>query len=66
MAAASSKVIIPAELVACTTEPELREVVLRYQMSFSQDIKRMDPLEKFIPPRFTLYDGQSDLRSHIR
>ena len=25
----------------------------------------MDPLEKFMPPRFTLYDGKSDSRSHI-
>ena len=25
----------------------------------------MDPPEKFMPPRFTLFDGKSDLRSHV-
>ncbi|GFY91124.1 hypothetical protein Acr_07g0013200 [Actinidia rufa] len=29
------------------------------------EIEGMDPLEKFVPPRFTLYDGKSDPRSHV-
>ena len=34
-------------------------------MPFSQDIEGMDPSEKFTLPRFTLYDGKSDSRSHV-
>ncbi|GFZ21149.1 hypothetical protein Acr_29g0003110 [Actinidia rufa] len=51
--------------VGCSTRPELKEAVPRYQTPFSQNIKGMDPSEKFTLPRFTLYDGKSDLRSHI-
>ncbi|GFS41376.1 hypothetical protein Acr_00g0073960 [Actinidia rufa] len=29
------------------------------------DIKGIDPLEKFVPPKFTLYDGKSDPQSHV-
>ncbi|GFZ21894.1 hypothetical protein Acr_29g0010560 [Actinidia rufa] len=36
-----------------------------FQTPFSQEIEGMDPPEKFVPPRFTLYDGKSDPRSHV-
>ena len=45
--------------------PVPREPVPKYQISFFRDIKGMDPLEKFTPPRFSLYDGKLDPRSHI-
>ncbi|GFS42836.1 pleckstrin homology (PH) domain-containing protein [Actinidia rufa] len=32
---------------------------------FSWEIEGMDPREKFVPPRFTLYDGKSDPQSHV-
>ncbi|GFZ15662.1 hypothetical protein Acr_25g0000710 [Actinidia rufa] len=35
-----------------------------FQTPFFQEIEGMDPLDKFVPPKFTLYDGKSDLRSH--
>ena len=44
---------------------EQKEVVPRYQTPFSQDIKGMNPPEKFMPQGFTLYDGKSDQRSHV-
>ncbi|GFZ01188.1 hypothetical protein Acr_14g0008230 [Actinidia rufa] len=36
-----------------------------FKTPFSQEIEGMDPPEKFVPPRFTLYDGKSDPRSHV-
>ncbi|GFZ02352.1 hypothetical protein Acr_15g0009600 [Actinidia rufa] len=36
-----------------------------FQTPFSREIEGMDPLKKFVPPRFTLYDGKSDHRSHV-
>ncbi|GFZ15618.1 hypothetical protein Acr_25g0000270 [Actinidia rufa] len=36
-----------------------------FQTPFSQEIEGMDPPEKFVPPRFTLYNGKSDPRSHV-
>ncbi|GFY85297.1 hypothetical protein Acr_04g0000350 [Actinidia rufa] len=36
-----------------------------FQTPFSREIEGMDPPEKFVPPRFTLYDGKSDPRSHV-
>ncbi|GFY85714.1 hypothetical protein Acr_04g0004520 [Actinidia rufa] len=38
---------------------------LKDQTPFSWEIKGMEPSEKFVPPRFTLYDGKSDPRSHV-
>ncbi|GFS31847.1 hypothetical protein Acr_00g0019520 [Actinidia rufa] len=42
-----------------------RRADLKYQTPFSREIEAMDPPEKFVPPRFTLYDGKSDPRSHV-
>ncbi|GFZ04686.1 hypothetical protein Acr_17g0002580 [Actinidia rufa] len=36
-----------------------------FKTPFSREIEGMDPPEKFVPPRFTLYDGKSDPRSHV-
>ncbi|GFY95165.1 hypothetical protein Acr_10g0005500 [Actinidia rufa] len=36
-----------------------------FQTPFSREIEGMDPPEKFVPTRFTLYDGKSDPRSHV-
>ncbi|GFY90652.1 MBOAT (membrane bound O-acyl transferase) family protein [Actinidia rufa] len=36
-----------------------------FQTPFSREIEGMDPPEKFVPPKFTLYDGKSDPRSHV-
>ncbi|XP_057493157.1 uncharacterized protein LOC130778645 [Actinidia eriantha] len=36
-----------------------------FQTPFSREIEEMDPSEKFVPPRFTLYDGKTDPRSHV-
>ena len=60
MIVALGKDIILVGSAACAMEP-----VLRYQMSFFQDIEGIDPPKKFKRPRFTLYDGKSDPRSHI-
>ena len=39
--------------------------VSRYQTPLCQEIKGMDPLEKFTPPSFMLYDRKLDLRSYV-
>ncbi|GFS38323.1 hypothetical protein Acr_00g0056810 [Actinidia rufa] len=39
-----------------------RRTDLRYQTLFSHEIEVMDPPEKFVPPRFTLYDGKTNPR----
>ncbi|GFZ00158.1 hypothetical protein Acr_13g0015570 [Actinidia rufa] len=36
-----------------------------FKTPFSREIEGMDPPEKFVPPKFTLYDGKSDPRSHV-
>ncbi|GFZ15894.1 hypothetical protein Acr_25g0003030 [Actinidia rufa] len=50
---ASSKVIPPTGLIARTVRPEQREKIPKYPTSFSREIERMDPPEKFTPLRFT-------------
>ncbi|PSS08152.1 Topoisomerase [Actinidia chinensis var. chinensis] len=54
-----------AVLVVQAAPNERREAIPRYHTSFSRQIKGLDPLEKFTPPRFVLYDGKSDPRSHV-
>ncbi|XP_057495649.1 uncharacterized protein LOC130780645 [Actinidia eriantha] len=51
--------------VARAAPSERREAVPRYQTPFSRWIEGLDPLEKFTPSRFTLYDGKLDPRSHV-
>ncbi|GFZ18287.1 hypothetical protein Acr_27g0000260 [Actinidia rufa] len=41
---------------------EQRKAAPKYKTLFSREIEGLDPLEKFTPPRFTLYTGQSDPR----
>ena len=36
----------------------------RYQNLFTLKIMGMDPLETFIPSKFSVYNGKSDMRSH--
>ncbi|GFY87741.1 glutamate receptor 3.6 [Actinidia rufa] len=42
-----------------------KRITLEVQTPFTLEIEGMDPPEKFNPPKFTLYDGKSDLRLHI-
>ena len=62
---ALGKIVVLVGSVACMTRPVSREPILRYHMQFSRGIEEMDSPKKFTPLRFTLYDGKSDLRSHI-
>ena len=39
-----------------------REPTPRYQTPFFRDVERIDPLEKFMPTRFSLYDRKLDLK----
>ena len=57
-AAAVSKVVVFTSLINCMACNEQRETAPRYQTPFSQEIEGLDPLEKFTPLRFTLYDGK--------
>ena len=50
--AVSGKVIVPTVAVARTNRLVPREPITRYQTLFSRDIEKMDPPEKFTPPRF--------------
>ena len=61
----TSKVIVPAGITTCTTRSKLREAASRYQTPLSQDIEGMDPPKILILPRFMLYNGKSDPRSHV-
>ena len=63
-AAAVSKVVF-ADSMICTARNEQMEVAPRYHTSSSQEFKGLNPPKKFIPPRFSLYDGKSDPRFHI-
>ncbi|GFZ14448.1 hypothetical protein Acr_24g0006380 [Actinidia rufa] len=62
---ASGKNTIPEGSATRITRPVPKKPILSYQTPFSRDIEGMDLLEKFTPPRFTLYDGKLDSRSHI-
>ncbi|GFZ14630.1 hypothetical protein Acr_24g0008200 [Actinidia rufa] len=59
------KTIIPARSVACTAVSVQKEPILKYHTPFSQEIEGIDSPKKLVPPRFTLYDGKSDPRSHV-
>ncbi|GFY97502.1 hypothetical protein Acr_12g0000430 [Actinidia rufa] len=41
---------------------QMEQLLPRYQIPFTLEIERMEPPEKFIPPKFTIYDSKSDLR----
>ena len=56
---------MPMESAARPVALVRRGVNLGFQNPFSREIEGMDPLEKFVPPRFTLYYGKSDPRSHV-
>ncbi|GFS30539.1 hypothetical protein Acr_00g0012510 [Actinidia rufa] len=57
--------VMPMESAACPVALVRRGVNLGFQTPFSWEIEGMDPPEKFVPPRFTLYDRKSDPRSHV-
>ena len=65
-ATAAERTIFPARLKAKTLRSAQKEQTpLRYQTPFMPEIDGMEPSEKFNPPKFTMHDGKSDLRSYI-
>ncbi|PSR88326.1 DEAD-box ATP-dependent RNA helicase [Actinidia chinensis var. chinensis] len=56
---------VPTCLEIRTAHVKQREATPRYQTPFSQEIEGLDPSEKFMLPRFTLYDGKSNPRPHL-
>ncbi|GFZ14402.1 hypothetical protein Acr_24g0005920 [Actinidia rufa] len=62
--ASAARSVMPVESTARPVALIRRGVNLEFQTPFSQEIEGLDPPEKFVPPRFTLYDGKSDPRSH--
>ncbi|GFS42094.1 hypothetical protein Acr_00g0078070 [Actinidia rufa] len=58
----STRSVMPMESAARLVALIRREVNLGFRTPFSREIEGMDPLKKFVPPRFTLYDGKSDPR----
>ncbi|GFZ19922.1 O-Glycosyl hydrolases family 17 protein [Actinidia rufa] len=56
---------VPACSMIRSTRVEQKEATPRYQTPFSREIKGLDSIEKFTPPRFTLYDSKSDPRSNV-
>ncbi|GFZ19655.1 hypothetical protein Acr_28g0003600 [Actinidia rufa] len=57
--------VIPVGSATCPVAFVRKGVDVGFQTPFSREIEGMDPPEKFVPPRFTLYDGKSDPRSHV-
>ncbi|GFS37725.1 hypothetical protein Acr_00g0053660 [Actinidia rufa] len=57
--------IIPVGSAARPVAFVRKGVNVGFQTPFSREIEEMDPPEKFVPPKFTLYDGKSDPRSHV-
>ncbi|GFS30010.1 hypothetical protein Acr_00g0009670 [Actinidia rufa] len=57
--------VIPVGSAARPVAFVRKGVNVGFQTPFSQEIEGMDPPEKFVPPRFPLYDGKSDPRSHV-
>ena len=60
-----AKTIIPVKSVTSTARFMLAALLPRYQTPFLPEIEEIDPLEKFKTPKFMLYDGKSNTRSHI-
>ncbi|GFY81324.1 hypothetical protein Acr_01g0011330 [Actinidia rufa] len=54
-----------AEVTVGLSSPSSHQGFRGIQTPFALEIEGMDPLEKFSPPKFILYDGKLDLRSHI-
>ena len=42
------------------------QLLLRYRTSFTPMIEKIEPLEKFDPPKFTMYNGKLDPKLHIK
>ncbi|GFS46134.1 hypothetical protein Acr_00g0100320 [Actinidia rufa] len=57
--------ILNASFSGADSPQQMKEAIPRYQTPFSRRIEGLDPPEKFTLPRFTLYDGKSDPRSHM-
>ncbi|GFY97538.1 hypothetical protein Acr_12g0000790 [Actinidia rufa] len=62
--ASVARIVMPMESATCPVAVIQRGVNLGFRTPFSREIEGMDPSEKFVPPRFTLYDGKSDPQSH--
>ncbi|XP_057466148.1 uncharacterized protein LOC130755691 [Actinidia eriantha] len=63
--ASAARSVIPVESAAHPPALIQRAINPEFHTPFSREIEGLDPLEKFVPPRFTLYDGKSDPRSHV-
>ncbi|XP_057478211.1 uncharacterized protein LOC130765726 [Actinidia eriantha] len=63
--ASAARSAIPVESAVHPLALVRRGVNPEFRTPFSQEIEGLDPPEKFVPPRFTLYDGKSDPRSHV-
>ncbi|GFZ12693.1 hypothetical protein Acr_23g0010780 [Actinidia rufa] len=61
----ATKTIIPARSTTRIAMSAPKAQFQRYQTSFALEIEGMDPSEKFNHPKFTMYDGKSNLRSHV-
>ena len=59
------KKIIPKRSITRIAKSALREQLQRHQTTFTPKSEGMELLEKFNLPKFILYDGKSDPRSHI-
>ncbi|XP_057461870.1 uncharacterized protein LOC130752096 [Actinidia eriantha] len=63
--ASTARSVIPVESVVHPVALIRRGINPEFRTPFSREIEGLDPPEKFVPPRFTLYDGKSDPRSHV-
>ncbi|XP_057506518.1 uncharacterized protein LOC130789705 [Actinidia eriantha] len=63
--ASATRSVIPVESAVHPLALVRRGVNPEFRTPFSREIEGLDPPEKFVPPRFTLYDGKSDPRSHV-
>ncbi|XP_057510747.1 uncharacterized protein LOC130793111 [Actinidia eriantha] len=63
--ASAARSVIPVESAVHPVALVRRGINPEFRTPFSREIEGLDPLEKFVPPRFTLYDGKSDPQSHV-
>ncbi|XP_057463799.1 uncharacterized protein LOC130753627 [Actinidia eriantha] len=61
----AARSVIPIESAAHPVALVQRGINPEFRTPFSREIEGLDPSKKFVPPRFTLYDGKSDPRSHV-
>ena len=63
--ASAIRSFVPEESAANQVALVRKGTHLGFRTPFGREIEEMDPPEKFVPPRFTLYDGKTDPRSHV-